>query len=181
MIAILTAEGYECVEAICPYNLLRRAGLDVRFIGLKEKTVKGSCGVSVECAMTARELIESGERIDMLVLPGGLPGATNLDEAPETDELIGITESCGGFFAAICAAPMVYGKRGMLKGKTATAFPEFRKYLDGAIIAEGNVARDGRFITAAGMGAAFDFGLELISALKDRETADKISAAVCAK
>ena len=107
MIAILAADGYECVEAICPYNLLRRAGLDVRFVGLKEKTVLGSCGVSVECAMTARELIESGEKIDMLVLPGGLPGATNIDEAPETDELINITEKCGGFFAAICAAPMV--------------------------------------------------------------------------
>jgi hypothetical protein len=74
-----------------------------------------------------------------------------------------------------------YGKRGMLKGKTATAFPEFRKYLEGATLAENNVARDGRFITAAGMGAAFDFGLELITAMKDRETADKISSAVCAK
>lgn len=181
MIAILTANGYECVEAICPFNLLKRAGLDVRFVGLNGKTESGSCGVTVECAMTAAELIESGEKIDMLVLPGGLPGATNLDEAPETDKLIEITENCGGFFAAICAAPMVYGKRGMLKGKTATAYPDFRKYLDGATIAEGNVARDGRFITAAGMGAAFDFGLELIRALKDDETADKISAAVCAK
>ena len=76
---------------------------------------------------------------------------------------------------------MVYGKRGMLKGKVATAFPEFRKYLEGATLAENNVARDGRFITAAGMGAAFDFGLELITAMKDRETADKISSAVCAK
>ena len=168
MIAILTAEGYECVEAICPFNLLRRAGLDVRFVGLKEKNVSGSCGVS-------------GEKIDMLVLPGGLPGATNLDEAPETDKLIEMTEKSGGFFAAICAAPMIYGKRGMLKGKKATAFPEFRKYLEGAILADTNVVRDGRFITAAGMGAAFDFGLELISALKDRETADKISSAVCAK
>lgn len=181
MIAILTADGYECVEAICPFNLLKRAGLDVRFVGLREKTVRGSCGVTVECAMTARELIESGEKIDMLVLPGGLPGATNLDEAQETDELIEITEKCGGFFAAICAAPMVYGKRGMLKGRTATAFPEFRKYLEGATIAETNVARDGRFITAAGMGAAFDFGLELITALTNRETADKISTAVQAK
>lgn len=181
MIAILTAEGYECVEAICPFNLLRRAGLDVRFVGLKEKNVSGSCGVTVECAMTAAELIASGEKIDMLVLPGGLPGATNLDEAPETDKLIEMTEKSGGFFAAICAAPMIYGKRGMLKGKKATAFPEFRKYLEGAILADTNVVRDGRFITAAGMGAAFDFGLELISALKDRETADKISSAVCAK
>ncbi len=181
MIAILVAEGYECVEAICPYDLLKRAGLDVRFVGLKGKTAGGSCGVTVDCAMTAAELIESGEKLDMLVLPGGLPGATNLDEAPETDKLIEITEKCGGFFAAICAAPMVYGKRGMLKGKKATAFPEFRKYLEGAEIPEANVVRDGRFITAAGMGAAFDFGLELITAMKDRKTADKVSSAVCAK
>ena len=82
MIAILTANGYECVEAICPFNLLKRAGLDVRFVGLNGKTESGSCGVTVECAMTVAELIESGEKIDMLVLPGGLPGATNLDEAP---------------------------------------------------------------------------------------------------
>ena len=72
MIAILTANGYECVEAICPFNLLKRAGLDVRFVGLNGKTESGSCGVTVECAMTAAELIESGEKYDRVITIGPL-------------------------------------------------------------------------------------------------------------
>ena len=179
MIVILMADGYEDIEALCPYDLLLRAGLDARLVGVTGKTVRGkACGSVMECAMTAKELIESGENIEMLVLPGGMPGAANLDSSAKTDEIIKITEKCGGYFAAICAAPMIYGKRKMLVGKKATAFPVFEQYLEGAEISDEILVRDGRFITAAGMGAALPFGLELVAALTNRETADKLAVSV---
>ena len=177
MIAILTANGYECVEAICPFNLLKRAGLDVRFVGLNGKTESGSCGVTVECAMTAAELIESGEKIDMLVLPGGLPGATNLDEAPETDKLIEITEKCGGFFAAICAAPSILGDMGLLNGKEAICYPGFEDRLKGAVISKNKVVSDGKIITAAGMGVAYDMGIEIVRVLCGDKKANELKEA----
>ncbi len=167
MIAILLAEGFEDIEALTPLDLFRRVGADVRPIGITSRAPSGKCcGAQVACAMTGEELLASGERIDMLVLPGGLPGATNLDASPLTHRIIDKAESEGAFLTAICAAPFIYGKRGMLRGVRATAYPDFRKYLDGAIVPEGEkVVRDGRFITAAGMGAAFPFACELVAAL----------------
>ena len=182
MIAFLMADGFEDVEALCPYDLLKRAGFDVRFIAAGECTVRGkSCGSLVSCTATANELLASGESIEMLVLPGGMPRAANLDCAPVTDRIIERTEKGGGFLAAICAAPMVYGKRGLLRGKHATVFPGFEKYLDGALLSGDAVVRDGRFITAAGMGAAFPFGVELIRALAGDAKADEVRASVCAQ
>lgn len=179
MVAVLMAEGYEDVEALCPYDLLLRAGLEPVLVGITGKTVRGkACGSVMECAVTAEELIASGSKIDMLVLPGGMPGASNIDNSPYIDKIIEMTEKSGGFFAAICAAPMVYGKRGMLSGKKATAFPGFEQFLEGAEISEETVVRDGRFITAAGMGAALPFGLMLVAALTDKATAQKLAVAV---
>ena len=167
MIAILLAEGFEDIEALTPLDLFRRVGADVRPVGITSRAPSGKCcGAQVACAMTGEELLASGERIDMLILPGGLPGATNLDASPLTHRIIDKAESAGAFLTAICAAPFIYGKRGMLRGVRATAYPDFRKYLDGAIVPEGEkVVRDGRFITAAGMGAAFPFACELVAAL----------------
>lgn len=175
MIALLLADGFEDVEALCPYDLLRRAGADVRLVAAYDRTVRGkSCGSVLECAMTAEELLASEEKIEMLILPGGLPGATNLDAAPAIDRLIARTERDGGYFAAICAAPMIYGKRGLLRGKRAIAFPGFDRYLDGATLVDEPVVCDGRFITAAGMGAAFPFGIALIRALFGDAEAERI-------
>lgn len=181
MIAFLMADGFEDVEALCPYDLLMRAGLDVRFIAVAERTVRGkSCGSQITCAATAEELLASGERIELLVLPGGMPGAANLDAAPVTDRLLARTGQDGGFIAAICAAPMILGKRGLLRGKRATVFPGFEPFLSGALLSGDAVVRDGRLITAAGMGAAFPFGVELIRAVAGEEKAAEVSASVCA-
>jgi len=103
-----------------------------------------------------------------------MPGAANLDASPLTDRLISKTMSDGGFLCAICAAPMVYGKRKLLAGVKATCFPGFEKHLTGALLTDKKVVRDRKFITAAGMGAAFDYGIELVSALCGEESASTL-------
>lgn len=191
MVAVIMADGFEDIEALCPFNLLKRAGIDVRFVGATGKTASGkSCGSVVNCAVTVKEMLDSGEIPEMVILPGGLPGANNLDGCPDMTRLLETVYSNGGYLAAICAAPMVLGKRGFLKGRRATCFPGFDKYLDGAeyvapaLKPDGTcperVVRDGRIITGAGMGASFEFGLALVAALKGEDAAEKVAASVFA-
>ena len=116
----------------------------------------------------------------MVILPGGMPGSLNLDASPVTDRILAATVEKGGRLAAICAAPLVLGRRGLLEGKTAICFPGFEGELKGATIANERVVRDGNIITAAGMGVALDFGLALVEALKGKEVATALRAAVLA-
>lgn len=167
MIYICLAPGFEEIETLTPYNFMCRAKLDVKFVALAEMEPKGcTCSHPIKCDITIEEAIASDDKIDLLMFPGGLPGAYNCDEHPLTDALIDKAMADGAYMAAICAAPMVFGKRGLLRGKHATAYPDFRQYLDGAIIDESErVCVDGKFITASGMGVAFPFAVEIIRAL----------------
>ena len=175
------ADGFEEVEALCPLDILRRAGLEVTTVGIGGKDViRGAHGVIVHADLP--DIMYRDSDPDMLILPGGMPGSKNLDESRIVDSALRAASRKGAYLAAICAAPMVLGKRGYLEGKRAVCFPGFEEYLTGATIAEENaVVRDGNIVTAKGMGAAFDFGLELVRALKDNETAEKIKASVFAK
>ena len=176
MVYILLAEGFEEAEAIFPLDLLRRAEIDVKTVGIgASKIITGSHGIPVIADISADG---ATDKIDMLILPGGMPGTTNLDISPDVNLLIDRTIKDGGFIAAICAAPSILGKRGLLKGKEAVCYPGFEKWLHGARISEKSVVRDDRIITAAGAGVAAQFGFELISALLSPETADKIKAAI---
>jgi 4-methyl-5(b-hydroxyethyl)-thiazole monophosphate biosynthesis len=119
---------------------------------------------------------------DMVILPGGMPGATNLDASRIVDAAVRAAHRNGTFLAAICAAPLVLGRRGLLDGKRAVCFPGFEDELVGATVdVENTVVRDGNIITAKGMGAAFDFGLELVRCLGDDEVAESIRRSVFAK
>ena len=123
-ICIFLAEGFEEMEAMFPLDIMRRGGLNVKTVSVTgNKTVVSSHRVPV----VADELIEnlSEEDIEMIVLPGGMPGATNLDAHAGLDKLIRNFAAAGKPMAAICAAPLVYGKRGLLKGKKATCYPGF--------------------------------------------------------
>ena len=173
MIYIVLADGFEEIEALTPYNLMCRAKLPVKFVSLGNMRPAGcTCGHVVECNISIEDAIASPDKIDLLMFPGGLPGAYNCDEHPLTSALIEKAQADGAYFAAICAAPMVYGKRGMLRGIHATSYPDFRQYLEGAIInPENKVEVDGKFITAAGMGNAFPFAVEIIRCLCGDETA----------
>ncbi len=183
MVCVLFANGFEETEALCPLDLLKRAGADVYAVALDGSSATGKDGlVSVSCQMSAKEALLSDKKIEMLVFPGGMPGAANIDGAEITDKLIEKTQKDGGYLAAICAAPMVLGKRGLLRGKNATCFPGFEEYLLGAEHhPELGVVRDGNVITGRGMGVSYEFGIELVSCLYGREKAEELLIRTCNK
>ena len=171
MILLLLADGFEETEALVPLDLLKRAKCDVGTVGITGKTVTGAHGIPVTTDLSPRDI---KGKIDLLILPGGMPGTKNLDESPDVDRLIEKTRSDGGRLAAICAAPMVLGRRGLLKGKRAVCFPGFENELAGASVLRSRVVTDGKITTAVGMGAAYEFGLELISLLLGRAAAESV-------
>ena len=176
MIYMFLANGFEEVEALCPLDLIRRAGLDIKTVGVGGKYITGSHGITVEADMTAEELCDS--KPTAVILPGGMPGTTNLDGSPIVHLAIDDANREGSLVAAICAAPMILGKRGDLSGKEAIAFPGFEKYLEGAIISTQKVAVDGRHITAAGMGVALEFGLAIVAYFCGADKAAELKATV---
>ena len=181
MIYMFLADGFEEVEALCPLDILRRAGFEVTTVGIGGKDViRGAHGIIVHADIP--DVMYRDSTPEMLILPGGMPGSKNLDESRIVDSALRAAARKGAYLAAICAAPMVLGKRGYLEGKKAVCFPGFEEHLIGATVdGEKAVIRDGNVITAKGMGAAFDFGLELVRALKDDGTAEKIRDSVFAK
>lgn len=179
MIYMFLAEGFEEVEALAPLDLIRRAGLEIKTVGVGSKTVTGSHGISVTADITVDELADNTP--DMVILPGGMPGTKNLDANETVHKAISDAIKNGAYVCAICAAPMILGKLGLLVGKKATCFPGFEEYLAGAIVTGDKVAVDGRIITAKGMGAAIEFGLAIVAELKGKATADELSRAVMFK
>ena len=172
MICILLADGFEEAEALIPCDLLRRAGFEVSLCGLSGKHVKGSHGVCVEADIDVKDIVL--ETVEAVILPGGMPGASNIDACPHTDEILNYAYRNGLVMGAICAAPFILGKRGFLRGRTATCCPSFERYLEGAELRSVNVVCNGNIITARAAGAAFDFALKIIEKLKDHNTADDI-------
>lgn len=171
------ADGFEEVEALCPLDILRRAGVEVTTVGVGRDVIRGAHGITVFADIP--DTMYRDANPEMIILPGGMPGAKNLDECRTVDAALRAAHRKGAFVAAICAAPFVLGKRGMLEGKRAVCYPGFEDELVGAVVdGERTVVRDGRVITAKGMGAAFEFGLELVRALRDDETAEKIRNSV---
>ena len=174
MVYLLLADGFEEAEALVPLDILRRGGIDVKTVGITGKTVLGAHGIGVSADVQPRDCTDAPE---LLILPGGMPGTTNLDASPETERLLSLTLSSGGRVGAICAAPSILGKRGLLRGCEAVCYPGFEKYLEGAVIATKSVVTSGIYTTAIGMGAAYAFGLELLSLLKGKELAAEVARA----
>lgn len=183
MVLEFLADGFEEIEALTPVDVLRRAGADVRTASISEgRTVVGSHGIEVKTDLTLTEaeaLFEEG--VEMVILPGGMPGSKNLDENEIVDRIVRKAAENGTVLAAICAAPMILGKRGLLRGKRAVCYPGFEKYLEGAVLTGGRVEEDGNIITGCGMGAALDFALALTKRLKGEDEALRIASSVLAK
>ena len=176
MIAILLADGFEEIEALTPFDILKRAGLDVKTVAINNKIAVGAHKIPVICDICAHELDPSS--VSMLILPGGMPGTLNLDLSDFTDKIISAVTKNGGRIAAICAAPIILGKRGLLNGKKATGYPSFEGDLTGAEISPLPVVTDGNVTTAKGMGVALDFSLELVRIILGEKRVDEISASV---
>jgi len=174
---ILMAPGCEELEAVTVIDLLRRAGVDVVTAGLDDKPVRASRGTVLLPDTTLDAAL--GREYDMVVLPGGQPGADNLDKDPRIHTLLRSMAADGKFTAAICAAPKVLANAGLLHGRRATAFPGTLEGVEGDIqLLSDAVVTDGTVITSRGPGTAMDFALELIEVLGDRATRDRVEAAL---
>ncbi len=179
MVYILLGEGFEEAEALVTADVLRRGGVEVSLTGIGGMTVAGAHKITVRCDAAAENVRLAGG--DMLVLPGGLGGVASIEGSDAAMELVRrAAEDDGIWLAAICAAPAMLGRRGIIgAGVSAVCYPG----MEGDLTAAGAAARmdlpavtDGKLITGRGPGAAFDFALALLTALKGAETAESVRA-----
>ncbi|MEW8107031.1 MAG: DJ-1 family glyoxalase III [Candidatus Thiodiazotropha endolucinida] len=168
------AEGCEELETVTITDLLTRADIEVVTAGLKAGPVKASRGITLVPDTTLDAVMD--QAFDMMVLPGGLPGADNLDADPRIHEMLKRLNQQGKFTAAICAAPKVLAGAGLLQGRRATSYPGVLDNMDlpQVDVQLERVISDDRVITSRGPGTAMDFALELIEQLSGRETRDQV-------
>ena len=168
MIYVFLATGFEEIEALTPIDIMRRAGLEVQTVSITgEKAVAGAHNVPVMADLMLED-VDFGAA-DMLVLPGGLPGSTNLDACEPLRQGIRKVYEAGKPLAAICAAPMVYGHMGLLQGVRSTCYPGCEGHMEGAVYTETIVECDGQFITGRGPAAAFEFGFALVDKMQGED------------
>ena len=181
MVALLLADGFEEIEALTPLDILRRGGVEIKTVAVFGENatggfITGSHGITVKCDCTISEV--DADDFDSVILPGGMPGSINLDNSPFVDEILTKIANDGGRISAICAAPLVLGRRNLLNNKRACCYPGFENELKGAIVNTNGVVTDGNITTARGMGVALDFALKLLTLYKDKATADKIASSI---
>lgn len=176
MIYVLLAEGFEELEAMAPVDLLRRAGASVQTVSItKDKIVTGARGIPAVADILLEDV--HFEAMEMLVLPGGYPGYENLEKCLAVLELLQAAHEEKKTIAAICGAPSVPGKMGLLKGQKATCYPGMEDTL-GCDFAEGAVVESGHFITSRGAGTAVDFALALVAKAVSPEKAAEIAKGI---
>ncbi len=163
MIYLFLAEGFEEVEALAPVDLLRRAGAQIRTVGVGDRHVTGSHHIEVTADLEENEI--SLENMDMVILPGGMPGTKNLEQSPMVRACLNYCAQNGKWIAAICAAPSILGHFGLLKGHKAVCFPGYEDELGAEEVLMDPVCVSGRIITSRGAGVAVEFGLKIIEEL----------------
>lgn len=167
------APGFEIAEATLPIDILKRARVEVVTFSIDDSdVVPASNGVKVvpDQKMSETNFADG----DMLFLPGGMPGSLNLAQSEPLAQVIRQYVDAGKWLAAVCAAPMVYGRMGLLQGLRATCYPGFEKDLLGATPVKETCVRDGQFITGCGAGAGFALGREMAAVLVGEDTADAV-------
>ena len=175
MIPVFLANGFEEIEALATVDILRRANVEVVTVGVGSKMPVGAHGIAVCADITEEELDLTA--INGVVLPGGMPGTTNLEASVVVQSAVSYAARRGLLLAAICAAPSVLGHGGYLRSKNATCYPGFESELQGAILGKG-VVTDGNIITASGAGVAVDFALALVRYLVSAEVSDAIRGGI---
>lgn len=176
-IAIFFAEGYEEIEALTVVDICRRCGLTIDMVSVTEaRQVKGAHGIVVETDKTYSQT--DFDAYDMLVLPGGGEGTRNLEACSELMEQVDAFYKAGKYIAAICAAPSIFGHRGILKGRRACSYPTFESHLEGAVVTAGPVEIDGNVITSRGMGTSIPFALAIAGVFCGQEKADEMAEAI---
>ena len=173
MVAVFFAEGFEEIEAVTVCDVLKRADIKTVSVGIGSKCITGAHGIKMLTDIEIGEV--DAEILDMAVMPGGMPGTANLEKSVIfTDLIISLNEK-GKRLAAICAAPSILGKLGLLNGVEAICYPGYEKYLYGAVISQNSTVTDGQITTSKGPGTALAFSLELVRRLKDERTMIKLA------
>ena len=172
---VFLANGFEEMEATGTVDILRRGGIDTRTVSITDdRKVIGAHNMEYTADATFTEIDLSDA--DALILPGGMPGASNLNNSEPVKEALLQQYREGRIVAAICAAPMVLGGLGLLKGRKATCYPGFEPKLIGATVTGEAVEVDGNVVTGRGPGLVFNFGLALVSVLKGDAVAEEVAA-----
>lgn len=177
MIYVFLAQGFEETEAIVPIDILRRCGKEVITVGIGDNIIKGSHGIAV-VTDTEDKLVELTGDLEMIVLPGGMPGTLNLEKSETVQKAIDYCTANDLYIGAICAAPSILGHKGLLKGKKATCYTGFEDQLACAEVTDEPAVIDGKIVTARGAGVAVDFGLKLVEALVSKEKSEKMGEAL---
>ena len=175
--AIFFATGYEEIEALTVVDILRRAGEEITMVSVTdERRVTSSHGVEVTMDKTLSEV--NFDETDVIVLPGGMPGTKNLEACGALMAQVDAFVKDGRTVAAICAAPSIFGHRGILKGRRACCYPGMEAHLEGAEVTAGPVEIADNVITSRGMGTAMDFALAIVEVLCGKEKAQEMAEAV---
>lgn len=163
-ILVPLAEGFEEIEAVSIIDILRRAEIKVISAYFTANPVKGSHNISISADMPLAEC--AIEDFDAMVLPGGMPGSENLKNSAKILSMLNSLHDEGKLVGALCAAPMVLGHAGILRGKKATCYPGFEHELAGADVLDRPVVTDANVVTGKGAGCAIPFALEIVGILK---------------
>ncbi len=176
MIYLFLANGFEECEAITPLDILRRAGIEVKTVGIGSNTIKGAHNIQINCDTVNKDL--SFDNLEAIILPGGMPGTINLENDKTVQAAIDYCANNNLLISAICAAPQILGHKGLFNGKKATCYPGFEPELLGAEFVSSKVVADNNIITACGAGAASEFGFKILEYLRDEKTANDIKNAM---
>lgn len=176
-IAIFFAKGYEEIEALAVVDVCRRCGITIDMVSVTEEMqVEGAHGIMVGMDKTFSQV--DFDEYDMLVLPGGGEGTRNLEAHQALMAQVDVFYENGKYIAAICAAPSIFGHKGILKGRKACCYPSFESHLEGAEVTAGPVEVSDKVITSRGMGTAIDFGLAISEVFVGKDKAEEMAKAI---
>lgn len=176
MVYVFLGDGFEEAEAICPVDILRRCGVDVKTVSVMDDLlVKGAHNITVKADIMINEIVHNA---DMYILPGGTAGVENLSKCQKLCKILSSTQA---EIAAICAAPTLLARLGLLKGKNAICYPSLTDELIGANVTHERVVTDGRITTSMGPGTSFDFGFTIAMKFADRTVVEQVRAGMLLK
>ena len=178
MVYIILGKGFEETEAVAPGDVLRRAQIPMQYAGIGGRLVEGAHGITVQADITVEEM--DLQNMDMIVLPGGMGGVESIEASPAAMAAVEYALKHDRYVSAICAAPTVLAKAGLLKGVRACCYPSREAELAeaGALVSRESAVRDGTIVTSRGMGTAVDFGLHLVEYFQGEEKARELARAI---
>lgn len=178
MLYILLANGFEEIEALATVDIIRRANIDIKTVGVGSDYITGSHNITVKTDINIED-VALDDNIDGVILPGGIPGTPNLEASDLAMKLLNFAYKKEKLVASICAAPSIFGHKGILKGVKATCYPGFEKELKDAVVSEDYCVTDENVITAKGAGASFEFAFAIVNyILKETNSSKKLGEAM---